>query len=97
MSYLQTETVTYHTQLSFRIDKARRVRQYWRIGKQEQIVPQSKVLRLFSLLFPILRVTYERFGGVPMTLPLPYPLFSPVVFPPSSMPPNLQKLQNPKG
>jgi len=87
MSYLQTETVTYHTQLSFRIDKARRARQYWRIGEQEQIVLQSKVLRLFSLLFPVLRVTYQR----PMGDGIARPLLP--VFPPTDMPPHLQ---NPK-
>jgi len=85
MSYLQTETVTYHTQLSFRIDKARRARQYWRIGGQEQIVPQAKVLRLFSLLCPVLRVTYQRPMGDGIARPLPHP----PVFPPSD-------LQNPK-
>ena len=87
MSYLERETVTYHTQLAFRINKARRARQGWKIAEQEQIVPKSKVLGLFLLLFPVLRVTYQRAVGSGIAFSLPKPL----VIPPNFMPPHLQK------
>ena len=89
MSYLERETVTYLTQLAFRINKARRARQGWKIEEQEQIVPKSKVSRLFSPLFPVLRVTYRRAVGSGIAFALP----KPHVIPPNMMPPHLQ---NPK-
>ena len=66
MARQENETKTYITWLPFLIDSVRWTSQGWHISEKERIPPKWKVLAPLSLVFPILRVTYERIvaGGM---------------------------------
>ena len=66
MARPERETKTYITWLPFLIDSLRWTSQGWHIIEKEQIPPKWKVLAPLSLVFPILRVTYQRIvaGGM---------------------------------
>ncbi len=79
MARMERETRRYITWLPFLIDSVFWTRRGWRIGEKERIVPASKVLAPLSLLFPIIRVTYERIVAGGMMPPLPgYPPGPPI-------------------
>jgi hypothetical protein len=71
MARQERETKRYVTWLPFLIDSARWIRRGWYISEKERIPPKSKVLAPLSLVFPVLRVTYERIVAGGMAPPLP--------------------------
>ena len=76
MARQERETKRYVTWLPFLIDSARRIRRGWHISEKERILPKSKVLAPLSLVFPVLRVTYERIVAGGMLTPDDYRLAS---------------------
>lgn len=76
MARQERETKRYIMWLPFLIDSARRTRQGWHISEKERIAPKSKVLAPLSLVFPVLRVTYERIVAGGMFTPDDYRLSS---------------------
>ena len=85
MARLERETKRYVTWLPFLIDSARRIRRGWQIREKERIAPKSRIFAPLSLVFPVLRVTYERAvagGMTPYIPPWYYPRNHPLYEPP---------------